>query len=66
MSKGRPSVKSNVWSKWPELGGKKRVKSHEIEKNVFVQFLLSSASNTSLRILNENKKPILNHFYLSN
>ena len=38
MSKGRPSVKSNVWSKWPELGGKKRVKSHEIEKMLLYNF----------------------------
>ena len=38
MSKGRPSVKSNVWSKWPELGGKKRVKSHEIEKMLLYRF----------------------------
>ena len=41
---------------------KKGVKSHEIAKNTFVQFLLSSAINTSLAILHENKKTTLNHF----
>ena len=39
---------------------KKGVKSHEIAKNTYVQFLLSSASNTSLRILHKNTT--LNHF----
>ena len=35
---------------------KKGVKSHEIEKNTFVQFLLASASKSYLRILPKNKK----------
>ena len=39
---------------------KKGVKSHEIAKNTYVQFLLSSVSNTSLRILHKNTT--LNHF----
>ena len=38
---------------------KKGVKSHEIEKDAFAQFLLSSASITSLRILHKNKNKLL-------
>ena len=43
---------------------KKGVKSHEIAKNTYVQFLLSSASNTSLRILHKHQKNTLQSFLL--